>query len=52
MALKVRGLVIFGLALAALFSYIVGSAFGLIFFVGAGALFEMMFWFNLFKRKK
>ncbi len=51
MALKARWLVILCLALAALLSYTVGSMFSLVFFIGVGAIFELMFWFKLFKRK-
>ncbi|NKB34440.1 MAG: hypothetical protein GKR91_15215 [Pseudomonadales bacterium] len=52
MALRARGLVILFLLVAALLSYAIGSMGGIVFFIGVGAVFELLFWFNLFRKKK
>jgi len=52
MAIQARGLVMFLLVAAALISYGIGSMSGLVFFIAIGAVFEMLFWFKLFGKKR
>lgn len=52
MAIRTRGLVLLFLIVAALISYAIGSMSGLVFFVGIGAVFELIFWAKLFRFRK
>lgn len=52
MQTQYRWLIVFFCLIAALVSYGVGSSTGIFLFVILGFIFEMLFWFKLYPRKK
>lgn len=50
--MKYRGLITFGLLLAAIVCYAINITLGIILFLIIGGAFELAFWFELFKEEK